>query len=140
MEIRQTELQDIPAVMEILGGARRFMAATGNPNQWTDGYPSREVILEDIRQGRSYVCEKNGDMVGTFCFQQGIEPNYLRIYDGAWLNDAPYGVIHRLAASGTVKGVAAACIGWCPDAARICGLIPTGIMSLCSIYWRRTDL
>lgn len=113
MEIRQAELQDIPALMEILDIARRFMACTGNPNQWVGGYPSREVILEDIRQGRSYACEEKGDMVGTFCFLQGIEPNYLRIYDGAWLNDAPYGVIHRLAASGTVKGVAARCIGWC---------------------------
>lgn len=113
MVIRLAEVRDVPAVMAILEIARRFMVQSGNPRQWTDGYPSQEVILEDIRQGRSYVCEEKGDMVGTFCFQQGIEPNYLRIYDGAWLNDAPYGVIHRLAASGTVKGVAGRCIGWC---------------------------
>lgn len=35
------------------------------------------------------------------------------IYEGAWLNDEPYGVIHRLATNGKQKGVSEACLDWC---------------------------
>ena len=43
----------------------------------------------------------------------GEDPTYRHIYDGAWLNDEPYGVIHRMATSGKQKGVSEACINWC---------------------------
>nr|WP_330399667.1 hypothetical protein [Mediterraneibacter gnavus] len=29
-----------------------------------------------------------------------------------WLNDAPYGVVHRIASDGTVKGAASFCLNW----------------------------
>ena len=51
--------------------------------------------------------------MGTFCFILGEDPTYLNIYEGAWLNDEPYGVIHRMAASGKRKGVSEACLNWC---------------------------
>lgn len=40
MEIRLTELKDLPLVMEIYDNARAFMRANGNATQWIDGYPS----------------------------------------------------------------------------------------------------
>ena len=40
MEIRSTEIKDLPLVMEIYDYARAFMRATGNTTQWIDGYPS----------------------------------------------------------------------------------------------------
>ena len=33
--------------------------------------------------------------------------------DGIWQNNSPYGVIHRLAGDGSVKGIGAHCINWC---------------------------
>ena len=33
--------------------------------------------------------------------------------EGRWLNDKPYGVIHRLASNGKTGGVARLCIAWC---------------------------
>ena len=35
------------------------------------------------------------------------------IEDGAWCYDEPYGVVHRLASNGRVKGVADCCFAWC---------------------------
>lgn len=54
-----------------------------------------------------------GEILGTFCFIQGEDPTYRTIYEGAWLDDEPYGVIHRMATGGKQKGVSAACLDWC---------------------------
>ena len=114
MEIRLTELKDLPLVMEIYDYARAFMRANGNATQWIDGYPSESFIRQEIEDGHSYVCtDEQGEILGTFCFILGEDPTYLNIYEGAWLNDEPYGVIHRMAASGKRKGVSEACLNWC---------------------------
>ncbi len=113
MEIRKTELQDLDVVMEIYDKARQYMRQNGNLNQWIDGYPGREIILEDMRNGYSHVCIKDGEIVAVFSFILGTDPTYLEIYEGSWLNDEPYGVIHRIASVSHQKGVASFCIDWC---------------------------
>lgn len=114
MRIRPTQIDDLPQLLQIYETARRFMVETGNGGQWVDGYPKEELLLEDIASERSYVClDGDNGIVGTFYFRVGEEPTYLEIFDGAWLDDAPYGVIHRIASSGKRKGVAQACIAWC---------------------------
>ena len=62
----------------------------------------------------SYVCVHEERIVGTFFFRFGpdIEPTYRTIVDGAWLYDGPYGVIHRMAGDGSVRGIGAFCIEW----------------------------
>jgi len=107
MEIRHATKTDLPRMMEIYAYARSFMAKVGNPNQWgPTNWPPEELLLEDIRQGKSYVCLEEGRIIGTFYFNCGkdIEPTYAVIEDGAWLSDTPYGVVHRIASDGTVKG------------------------------------
>lgn len=114
LKIRRTNIEEIMPAMELYAQARMFMRQTGNASQWINGYPSVEIVKKDIAEGNSYVCiEENGDPVGIFCFKQGTEPNYVRIEEGEWLNDEPYGVIHRLGASGRRKGIARVCIDWC---------------------------
>ncbi len=39
----------------------------------------------------------------SFAFILGEDPTYQQI-DGAWLNDQPYGTIHRIAGNGKIKG------------------------------------
>lgn len=115
MEIRHSEIKDIKRVMEIYAQAREFMAEHGNPKQWgSTGWPYEEVIREDIRTGHSYVCEENGEVVGTFYYIYGedIDPTYRRIQDGDWLSDTAYGVIHRMASDGSVKGIGEFCLNW----------------------------
>ena len=111
MEIRKTkpeELQDILPIFEI---AKAFMVKTGNPNQWTATYPSTDMIEKDIANGESYVCVQEGEIVATFAYSEAGEETY-RSIDGKWLNDKPYGVIHRVASPGKVKGVFSCIAEW----------------------------
>ena len=115
MEIRRSTEQDFDRIMEIYAYARGFMAAHGNPNQWgPTNWPPAAFIHRDIAEGKSHVCVSGGTVVGTFFFTQGadIEPTYRQIEDGAWLDDSPYGVVHRLAGDGSVKGIGAFCLNW----------------------------
>lgn len=110
--VRLSVMADIDAMMEIYAYARRRMAEGGNPTQWIDGYPSREVIAADIAQGHSYVVERGNEIAGAFTFIIGRDPTY-DVIEGAWLNEAPYGTIHRIAAARGHRGIADACLGFC---------------------------
>lgn len=115
MEIRKSTEKDFAAIMEIYAYARNFMAEHGNPNQWgPTNWPPEELIHSDIAAENSYVCISDGKIVGTFYFIYGkdIDPTYAVIEDGAWLDDGPYGVIHRLAGNGSVKGIGETCLEW----------------------------
>lgn len=112
--IRHTRSNELQAVMQIYSTARNFMRQSGNPNQWGDDYPSVEEIEEDIATKRSYVClSEQEEIAAVFFFQQDEpDPTYHRIEDGNWINDAPYGVIHRIASSGRERGVMQAIVNW----------------------------
>lgn len=106
--------------MAIYAVARAFMKQHGNPTQWGDHYPAEAFIREEIAAGHSYVClNEQGMIAGTFCFILGEDPTYQQIFEGSWLNEEPYGTLHRIASSGKEKGVARACIEWsfsqCPN-------------------------
>ena len=113
--IRHTRIEELQAVMEIYATARQFMRQSGNPNQWSDNYPSTEDIEDDIRLGRSYVCiNSDNEIAAVFFFQkEEPDPTYHRIEGGTWLNENPYGVIHRIASSGRTRGVMRAVVNWC---------------------------
>ena len=113
MEIRHGKKEDLPALMAIFKRARAFMAETGNPHQWGDhDWPPQSLIEEDIEQGHNYVIEEDGEIVGTFFFIYGIdvEPTYIHMVSGAWKKEGSYGVIHRIASSGKVKGIGKAAL------------------------------
>ena len=116
MRIRRSAPGDVARMMEIYAHARAFMAAHGNPNQWgPTRWPPEALIRADIEGGHSCVCtDEAGRIVGTFFFNCGpdIEPTYRKITDGAWLDDSPYGVVHRIAADGSRRGVGAFCLNW----------------------------
>ena len=115
VEIRKATEQDLGRIMEIYACARRFMAEHGNPNQWgPTNWPPEALIRQDIARGNSYVCVSGGRVAGTFFFTFGrdIEPTYRNITGGKWLDDSPYGVVHRIAGDGETKGVGAFCINW----------------------------
>lgn len=113
MEIRHTTLEELNKVMAIYDHARQYMRQNGNHNQWINGYPDQELITKDIEEKRSYVCIEDDEIVGVFCFTIGIDPTYLKIYEGEWLDQEPYGVVHRIASASHKKGVASFCLDWC---------------------------
>lgn len=115
MYIRKSTEEDLSRIMEIYAYAREYMAAHGNPYQWgPTNWPPEYLICEDIRRGCSYVCEDGGRIIGTFYFDQGmdVEPTYREITDGCWSNDEPYGVVHRIAGDGSVRGIGTFCLNW----------------------------
>ncbi|MBO5026775.1 MAG: GNAT family N-acetyltransferase [Bacteroidaceae bacterium] len=112
--IRKASVSDLERIMEIFCSARKFMVSSGNPSQWINGYPQQELIAKEIEQEHCYVCvTSNQTISGTFCLLPSPDPTYNKIYDGKWLNDEPYHVIHRLASDGSVKGIGKLCIDWC---------------------------
>lgn len=112
IKIRHTAIEDIPVIEKIFEAAREYMRRTGNPTQWKDNRPSMALVRADMDNGNSYVCEADGVVEATFAFIVGADPTYTDI-DGAWLSDAPYGTVHRVASSGRVKGIAKAVFDWC---------------------------
>lgn len=108
---REEHLEKILAIYE---KAKAFMVATGNPNQWNGTYPEAELLLRDIAKGQLYVYCENGEIHGVFAYVQGEDPTYGYI-EGNWLNDEPYGTIHRVASDGTVHGMLAQCVEFCLD-------------------------
>lgn len=110
--VRPTVAEDLERVMEIYAFARERMAANGNPNQWINGYPAVADILKDISSGVSYVIEIDGIIAGVFTYIIGNDPTY-DIIDGEWLNNDPYGTIHRIASAPGFRGIADICLDFC---------------------------
>ena len=103
-------MEDLPRILEIYTCAREFMAKTGNPSQWGNHYPPLDMLTADIPAGNLYVVE-DGQVHGVFAFFTEPDPTYSYIEDGAWLDDSPYGTIHRVAGDGS-GGVFTAVLGF----------------------------
>lgn len=105
MLIRKSDNSDIKFLMPIFEEARRTIATLGI-DQWQNGYPSEDVILDDIEKAQSYLCEIDGKVCGTFAMLENGEPTYDKIYDGKWLtgDSAEYIAIHRVAISVSTRG------------------------------------
>ena len=112
MEIRKTKIEELDKVMEIYAYARKFMAEHDNPNQWKNNKPSKEQIEQDILAGKHHVCIEDGNIAAVFYFAKETDPTYVNIYEGKWLNDEEYAVVHRIASAGTVKGAGSFCMNW----------------------------
>ena len=87
------------------------MRADGNLTQWAaPGFPDDTLLLRDIARGGGFVIESvipseaKESLVAYFALLPSPEPTYDYI-DGAWLTDAPYGVIHRMASYPDVHGI-----------------------------------
>ena len=122
MIIRKTTAGDLDSLMDIFDEARTTIAALGI-DQWQNGYPSRDVIIEDIAQGRSYSVEIDGNICGTFVLVDDGEITYDRIYNGYWLTgdeSDDYVAIHRVAISvkNRGSGISTAIINYAADYAK----------------------
>ena len=113
--IRLAESSDMSAIMQVMDAAKQIMRASGNLHQWVNGYPSEAVIAADIEKHVGYVVEDAGRVVAYFAFIPSPEPTYTQIYEGTWLNDEPYYVIHRLASLPDVHGIWDSVVFWAFD-------------------------
>ncbi|MCH5335220.1 MAG: GNAT family N-acetyltransferase [Alistipes sp.] len=111
--IRKAAESDADAILEVYEASRRYMRATGNLTQWSDGYPARADVMADIAAGNCYVGLVGEEIVMAFAFIIGDDATYRIIEQGSWLDDRPYGTIHRLGSTGRQGGMLAACVEFC---------------------------
>lgn len=118
MYIKKASLNDLEPIMDLYENARRFMREHGNPDQWGTSYPPVNLVKEGIEAGNTYLCIDDiectidEEIAAVFFYKEGIDPTYLHISDGQWLNDKPYGVVHRITSTGKVPGTASFCLNW----------------------------
>ena len=104
MNFRKTKTEEIPQVMKMIDQAKVYMKSQGI-DQWQNGYPNAEEIGKDIEKGYSYVMEDEGKIIGTMAVLFANDPNYEKIYEGAWkTTEEPYVAIHRVAVDEDCKG------------------------------------
>ena len=112
--IRKSTLADLPTILNLRDQAREIMRSYGNIYQWPDGYPRDDMFLKDIEVDGSHVMlDEQGKIVGTFALLPSPEVTYNVIYDGQWLNDDPYHVIHRIASTPDSHGVLDFLLDYC---------------------------
>ncbi len=72
LEVRDATINDLDKIMDIYVSAKSYMNQNGNPTQWRDGYPSRELIIEDINNKRAKVIYEQTEIYGVFALFSGI--------------------------------------------------------------------
>lgn len=102
--IRRANKEDIKFIMPIYEAAKKKMRADGNLHQWSDKYPDEDTLLNDITRNELYIAYDDEEIYGVFMLSYSGEGTYKEI-QGAWLNDEPYAVIHRIASFGKEKNL-----------------------------------
>lgn len=102
LRFRRGVESDIDSVMALVGEAQAWFAERAI-DQWQDGYPTRNIIEQDIASGYNYIVEYEGVVVAAASISFDGEVTYSKVYDGEWLNDDIYGVVHRIMVSNAMK-------------------------------------
>lgn len=108
MIIRNATYEDLPEILLVYAYARDFMRRTGNPHQWENAHPAKELLESDIDKGDLYVLY-DGGIHAVFALIFGEDPTYGYI-EGQWLNQDPYVTIHRIASAGSRSGMLGQCV------------------------------
>lgn len=113
MKLRKTDVHEIDRVMEILLDGKASLAALGIDQWQGEGYPARDIVEEDVREGVSYVIEDDrGHLAATCMISFSGEEDYDEI-EGEWLTEGDssnpaYAVVHRVAVAADSVGKGAA--------------------------------
>ena len=104
MEIRLAFPNEVDAVMKVIEDARKTLAKAGS-DQWQNGYPNTDIIIEDIISGQAYVALEEGELLAYAAVTKSPEAAYEAIYDGSWEGrESEYLVFHRIAVAADVQG------------------------------------
>lgn len=93
--IRKANIGDLERIMAIVSDAQVALRELGI-DQWQDGYPSSDVISNDIKSGIGYVYTNNDLVVGYAAIVLSGEVAYQQIADCDWGTGEDYVVVHRL--------------------------------------------
>ena len=101
MKCRLAKNEDLVQIMEVIEDGRKFLKEAGN-GQWQFGYPNEDDFKNDIKNGFGFVLENDDQIVAYFAATYYEEP-YHNLYEGKWLTDLPYMVMHRCAVRESVR-------------------------------------
>jgi RimJ/RimL family protein N-acetyltransferase len=103
--LRLATKEEIDMATKFINEARAYQNEQGFV-QWTDAYPNRDTVCDDVKQKIGYMFTEGGKPVGYMGISFSGEPAYDQI-EGAWKTGKPYAVVHRLALGkeGRNKGV-----------------------------------
>lgn len=124
MIFRQADAADRETILSIVRSAQLSLCESGI-DQWQDGYPSAEVIDNDIDSGNGYVIEhESGGIAAYGAIITTGEPAYEHLQNGKWHHDGRYVTIHRLcvAPDRRRQGAAAMFFRYAMQAGRLGGI------------------
>jgi ribosomal protein S18 acetylase RimI-like enzyme len=100
MPVRPGTLEDIPAIMTLVGRVVPLMQAAGNP-QWDAEYPNPVAFERDVALGQLWVAEETGSILGMAAITTDQEPEYAGV---GWDLAETAIVVHRLAIDPAAQG------------------------------------
>lgn len=103
MEFRRAKKEEARKILEIIDSAKDYFK-NNHIDQWQNGYPNLTVINDDIEKELNYVLIKDSRIVATAVISFCGEETYDKIYNGKWIIDGKFAVIHRIAVSNEYKG------------------------------------
>ena len=104
MEIRLAFPNEVDAVMKVIEDAKKTLAQSGS-DQWQNGYPNADIIIDDIISGQAYVALEEGDVIAYAAVTRSPESTYDAIYEGKWQGgESEYLVFHRIAVAAANQG------------------------------------
>ena len=103
MEFRQAKISDLDQIVEIIELSKKYLKET-KVDQWQDGYPAKEDLRRDIESGNSYVLTNKDEIVATTVISLDGESTYNSIFNGEWITNEEYIVMHRVAVHDKYKG------------------------------------
>lgn len=103
MEFRQAKISDLDQIVEIIELSKKYLKET-KVDQWQDGYPAKEDLRRDIESGNSYVLTNKDEIIATTVISLEGESTYNSIFNGEWITNEEYIVMHRVAVHDRYKG------------------------------------
>lgn len=102
MIFRKSTLEDVDTIMNIIKEAQKYFI-DAKIDQWQNNYPNLEIIKNDIISNNGYVLIKDNDLCAIVTVSFNDESTYNAIYEGRWLSNEDYAVIHRIAVKSNYK-------------------------------------
>lgn len=95
IDFRPAFMKDFDECWRVINEAREQMIESGR-HQWTEDYPSKQCILDDINNGNAYVLTVDDKIAVYGAVMLNGEPTY-DMLQGEWITHGNYYVIHRFA-------------------------------------------
>ncbi len=102
--LRLATVEDIEVILNIISECQQLLSQRGI-DQWQNGYPNRESIIDDIDKNRGYILVSDGQIAAYAALVADGEEAYNHLKGGEWLTTSEnYLTIHRTAVGDKFRG------------------------------------